>query len=105
MSLEFSVAIPARFGASRLPGKPSTPILLNLASEKLLAVIWQLEQEMLESLDKIGSKNNFFPNATPSTVIGLLVLAGSALKLGIDGIGYGVVAGGFSFLGLSFLHA
>jgi hypothetical protein len=53
------------------PLLPFTPILEDLPSVKERDGSWQLEQLIVLSMDKIGSKNRNLPNSTPFFVMGL----------------------------------
>ena len=52
---------------------PSTPSLNLSESVKAFSGAWQSTHANVLSKDKIGSKNNFFPKAMPSTVCGLSI--------------------------------
>lgn len=62
----------------RFPNCPFTPLLVRVSSEKESSGLWQLAHDMVKSDDKMGSKNNFLPNAIPSSLTGLLASNGMA---------------------------
>jgi hypothetical protein len=57
-------------GAFLLPKAPSTPGVTAKLLAKDFDGSWQVPQLTVLLADKIGSKNNFFPNATPTLVTG-----------------------------------
>ena len=87
------------------PKEPLMPSLNLSVSEKAFFGEWQSAQACELSPDKIGSKNNFFPKAIPSTVCGLSigVIGANIFSLNSGGVSIGLGVGTY-FSVVSFEH-